>query len=284
MDELPLVNEIRDARRRIEEASPAGDHLQLVESSRMALSILERHHQRQPDLDFGTLPGDDILPPIAERWTHLADMALVDQTGDINQRLLARRSQLDGLADALRPLSKDERLYSSQLHELRHEQHELLKSPKYAEQMAEVARIAGLRDELYAELAPKQGRLAGVAPSRHMIETFQQQLAWIDTAVLDERGVTGWRAATIASSLLEVVQSCLAETGFSLPVPSPGVLPETPDPKQAEYWLQWTKDQRTEIMLLGEALNGQSMALQAEVDALDEQMRQLNQRLVEYLG
>ncbi len=284
MDELPLVSEIRDARRRLEEVSPASEHLQLIESARMALSILERHHQKQPDLDFGTLPGDDILPTVAERWIHLADIAIVDQVGTIDQRLLARRSQLDGLADALRPLSKDERLNSSQLHTLRHEQHELLKSPKYTEQMAEVARIAGLRDELYAELGPKQGRLAGVAPSRHMIQTFQQQLAWIDTAVLDENGVTGWRAATIASSLLEVVQSCLVETGFALPVPAPGVLPETPDPEQAEYWLQWTKDQRTEILLLGDALNGQSIALQAEVDALDEQMRQLNQRLVEYLG
>ena len=284
MDELPLVSEIRDARRRLDEVTPARDHLQLVESARMALAILERHHQKQPDLDFGTLPGDDILLPVAERWTHLADMAQVDPTGSITQRMLARRIQLDGLADALRPLEKDQRLYGSQLHELRHEQHNELKDPKYAEQMAEVARIAGLRDELYAEINPKQGRLAGVAPSRHMIETFQQQLAWIDTAVLDEHGVTGWRAAMVASSLLEVVQSCLAETGFALPVPSPGKLPDAPDPEQAEYWLEWTKDQRTEIRHLGEALNGQAIALQAEVDAINEKMRQLNQRLVDYLG
>jgi hypothetical protein len=76
----------------------------------------------------------------------------------------------------------------------------------------------------------------------------------------------------------------LVETGFALPIPSPGELPETPDPAQAEYWLQWTKDQRTEVMHLGEALNGQANALQAEVDMLDEEMRQLNQRLVDYLG
>lgn len=284
MDELPLVSEIRDARRRLEEASPASDHLQLVESARMALSILERHHQKQPDLDFGALPGHDILPTIAERWTHLADLAQVDQTGDITRRLLARRAQLDGLADALRPLSKDERRYSSQLNELRHDQHHQLRDPKYAEQMAEVARIAGKRDEIFADLNPRLGRLSGVAPSRHMIETFQQQLAWIDTAEHDEHGVTGWRAATIASSLLEVVQSCLAETGFSLPVPPPGDLPETPDPEQSVHWLEWTKTQRTEVLLLGEALNGQAIVLQAEVDALNEDLRQLNQRLVDYLG
>lgn len=284
MDELPLVSEIREARLRYEAVAGATNHLQLLQAAALSLDVLDREFRRTNRLTEGKLPGHDELLATAETFPQLADLATPGRAGQPSARLTEQRARLDAVVAALRPLSADERRYAGQLHDLKHDQNHLLKDPRYADAVAEVTRLSALRDAVLEQINPLQGRLTAVAPSRTVIQSFRSQLAWVEAPPEDPRGIAAWRAATIAIALLDVLADTLSHTGFELVVPEPTAMPESPSADDAERLLAWTQRQRDEVLGLGQALTAQATALQSEVDALHEQLRQHNQTLQDLLG
>ena len=283
MDALPLVSEIRDARRRHGAVQGAHDLLQRVEAARMALGVIERQHASHPGRTYKRLPGDDLFDDVSDRFTELADLATPARTTP-DRALPERRRVLDALAAALTPLATEERTAAERLHQLRHDQHHALKDPRYADAMATLNGIVAERDAVYAELTPKVQRVTAVGPSRHLMEHLRTELAWVEQPIEGNRAVAAYRAVAVATGLLDVLRRCLADTGFDLPVPPGLPQADAPDPDQADAQLDWVRTQLGEVANLEDALRAQSEELDAEVQALQRSMDHHNQRIEEMLG
>jgi hypothetical protein len=278
--ELPLVHEIQEARRRADVARDAQAHTQRLDVLLVTLRILARQQASRPDLPID-VPGQDLIDAIGARWEDLEDLTAT-RPPDVAGRL----DQAERLAHYLRPLAQGAHAAATQLHHLQHEQADLLKDPRYAEVVAEIQRVARARDDLRSELDPLLGQFANVGPSLTVIDTFLRQLDWV-TALAPERdalGVEGWRAASIAISLLETLRSCLDRAGFPIPVPADVALPAGPDPAESARLLGWVRELHAELRSLRHAVGEQADALKARIDDLSRQVAHQESVLLGWLG
>jgi hypothetical protein len=267
---FPLADEIESARQRAAEAGRAGVDLARAESAVVALDVLAHQLRHRPDALPESLPGASLVDEVAEHWPALCDLGASNpRAGDPpEQRVQARRSQLEAVRLALRPLARAAEAHALALHELQHRQRHALEAPAWAAAAQALATLRARRDDVAHRLAPVEHRLAVVRPVRAVLEPFTRRIAeaLAQRPTPDPTGALAWRTAHLARAVVESVQQVLAPVRLELPVPPPPAIPIRPpaDPQVADA-LWW------DIEGVQERLVELATALSAEADRLTEE-------------
>jgi len=283
--ELPLVEEIREARRLAEEAQDATVHYQQVQTVIASLGVLQRQAASLPSTDV-TIPGGELVEAMSERWSALADLPTIGPrpTQELLEQLRMRRQQMESASQLLQPIVEDAERRSGALHQLQHQQGHLLEDPKYSEQVAELQRLANDRAEARSRLDPLHHRLKGVEPAYKVVSSFAERL---DDMIREEMALPGaaaWRAALVARDLVSTLDGLLAELRLDVPHPAPLEVPDTPDPAHADELLDKARGVKAELDDLVVALKAEHEHLRGSVDALQERYDELTQQIVDRMG
>lgn len=201
---LPLVDEIREARRLSEESAAATRDISDLMTALTSLDLASS----------AALPGDEVLRRVQDRWpVYLGEPA---------PRADDRRDQLLEALAALQPISDAHPERAHHMGHLQEEQQEALKAPQYAEVVAELLAAGAERTAATHAMARLVGRVRLIDPLQTLLERF---LASLDTevaglqATADPRGIRAYRLQSVLTSYLHGVVQTLASLGLDVDVP-----------------------------------------------------------------
>lgn len=284
---FPLADEIESARQRAAEAGRAGVDLARAESAVVALDVLAHQLRSRPDALPASLPGAALIEEVAERWPSLCDLGAANPRASDppEQRVQARRSQLEAIRLALRPLAREAEAHGLALHALQHRQRHALEAPEWAAAAQALASLRARRDEVAHRLAPVEHRLAVVRPVRAVLDPFTTRIAEALQlrATPDPTGALAWRTAHLARAVVESVQQVLAPVQLELPVPPPPAIPSRP-PADAQiadalWWdIEGVQERLVELASAlsteAERLTREHASLAGDLAALDAQIHE----------
>lgn len=147
--ELPLKLEVAAAR----VAATRAETAMWLKTEADSLLSAFRTLQHGASSDGGRpaeLPGEEAIARGIASFDELAGLHDLQPSpaADLNQRLHARKLQLQALATTLAPIAAEHNALSRKVHQLQHQQMHLLKAPEYASIMAE---LTARSDERLAE-------------------------------------------------------------------------------------------------------------------------------------
>lgn len=285
--QLPLVEEIREARRRSQEAHDAHMHLGRVDNTLQMIGFVEAQLSAQPAFEEVPLPGDDLVEQLAERWPALTDLAAggprPGQT--VTTRLQLRRGQLEAAQQQLRPLAQEAPRRAQQLSGLQHEQRHLLEDPRWGEAVAELTGWNAEREATMQRLQPLNVQLSALRPAAQVVASFRERLA--EHAYIVEDGADAqqaWLAAVITRSLVESLNQAFAtlEVGVTLP-PSPEV-PSEPAQADIARLREQVSVAADALDRVGSTLDERTAVIGADAAALQERYEQLTRQIVDRMG
>lgn len=286
---LPLVDEIREARRLAEEAHLATMHLHRIDHALTSVDVMERQVRLRPTLE-GRIPGDDVLEVLVDSWPQLSDLAShAPRPGEpVPQQLVTRRAQLELARQVLRPLAAEAQARGAELHQMQHDQRHSLEDPRYAADVAELAEIGAERDRLALEMTPLNNRLALVEPAQGLLDTF---VARLDRSQLqgdreDPQGHLAWRAVHLARSFVESFHDVLERLHLEVPIPEAPEVPAHPSADAALCAAAWAEVERARAQLeeLQTILGEEGANLRRTRDAQQQRHEELTQRILERMG
>lgn len=286
---LPLVDEIREARRSAEEAHLAAMHVHRVQAGLISIGVMEQQLQVRPDLP-AKMPADEVIELLSESWPQLADLG--SHTGRPSDSLLhqlsVRRSQLELAIQVLRPLAAASDARSRELHALQHEQRHLLEDGRFADQIVRLGELGTERDRLAVEMTPFDSRLAMVEPALGMLASFVDRLSRDETQGTreDPHGHLAWRAMHLARSFVESFHAVLDHLHLEVQVPELPEIPPAPSADPAEQQRSWAEVERVRAVLaeLRAILGSQGAALRLERDARKQRHETLTRSILERMG
>lgn len=285
--DLPLVEEIRKARRLSEESRDATVHLQKVNVALTSVGIIEAQLSRGMVPD--ALPGEEILDELVDRWSQLADLHASDLSprAPYTERLAARKRQLQQAWTELKPLMDQSEYRAHHLGHLQEEQRELLKDPRWAQATAELHALGVEREQYARAIGPLRQRLSLVGPASTVVRSFQQriesELRQLEM-ISDPTGLTAWRALAVTEGMITGVADTLQNLGLEIPVPEPPRLPADRSELEADTVHTEVQHALTEISKLLDALDGQRVVLEAEERQVSVQLDTLTQAIVDRMG
>lgn len=285
---LPLVEEVRDARARAEESSRAAMQLHRIASALTSVHIVEQQVAQRPSLDV-VPPGAELVEELAEAWPQLEDLAgSGPRTSEhMAQQLAGRRAQLQLARQVLRPIANDAQARSNALHALQLQQRELIDTPEFASEVAELAAMGQERDQLATEIGPINTRLAMVEPARGLLRTFVQRLRDEERehgGAEDPGGVLAWRTAYVAHNLVDGLGEVLEQVQMDVPLPVAPDVPARPDPADAERLWGEIASVRAVLGELSEALEAEGAKLDATRDDKQGRHDALTRQILERMG
>jgi hypothetical protein len=283
--DLPLVDEIREMRRRAEESTDAHLHLTRVRAILNTLALLDRKLTGHPGVDI-ELPGDNLIEELCERWPALSDLTTIGPrpTQSFRERLRLRRQQMESAQQMLGPFARRQNELAEGLHELQHEQAHLLEDPKYAKAVAELGSIAAERDRVALELQPIHQY---VNTHRSMLKLAESFLARIDDTIAttgNRPGVSSVRAATIAGSLVDALAQVRDSLQLKVEVPEGLEVPDEIDPEQDDALFAEVDRIRSGIAATIEAIEAEIAAHEDNRAALQQQLEAVMRQLVDRMG
>lgn len=286
--QLPLFEEIREARRLAEESRDARIHLQRVGAALASVEILRSHLRRRPDLE-AELPGEDVLDLLVDRWPQLADLRAADlpPSSDLVSRLSVRLQQLRTAEQELRPLADDADHRSHHLSQLQEEQRALLGDPRYQEVVAELSEVGRQRERFVHELGPVRQRLALVEPASRLVTTFAGRLRELEADLRDGEGpdeVRAWRACSLMDGLCTGLAEVLDHLDLEIASPPAPPVPESIDRAEPDEALATLRELSRTMERLQETLAERRDALAAEQSRLQSQHDRLTRKLLDQLG
>lgn len=286
---LPLVDEIREARRAAEESHLAAMHLHRVQAALTSIDVTEKQLHLRADL-AARVPGDDVVDLLSEHWPQLADLASHGgrPADPLLHQLAARRGQLELALQVLRPLAADADGRARDLHALQHRQRHLLEDARYADDVVELGDLGLERDRLAVEMTPIDSRLAMVQPALGMLDIFVDKLSPEATRGdrPDPNGLLAWRAVHLAHSFVDSFQSVLAHLQLDVPVPEPPDLPSAPDPDPVAQERIWAEVERVRAVLaeLRAILAQEGETLGRARDTRKQRHEELTRLILERMG
>lgn len=284
---LPLVDEIREARRLAEESHLASMHVLRIESALTSIGVTEQQVRLRPDLP-ARVPGDEVIELLAEHWAQLSDLgsSAIRTTEPVLHQFAVRRAQLDLARQVLRPIANEGTDRGRRLHELQHAQRHALEDAEWSDDVAELSDYGLERDRLAVEMTPLDARLAMVDPARAMLDTFVATLRVERDQPSDPAGHRAWRAAHLARTFVDSFQNVLRHLQLEVSVPDPPPVPAAPSADPAAQSLLWADVDQVRRLLgeLGGILAREGQALRAERDAKKLRHEALTRIIVERMG
>ncbi|MBN2798436.1 MAG: hypothetical protein JXX28_04750 [Deltaproteobacteria bacterium] len=283
--QLPLVEQIREARRLAEEAAAAFKDFNMLGATLTTIEILELRLARFTSLKTD-IPGTSLVAEVSARWDELGWMQGQIPSGDTpfevalpRQRALVEsaRSHLKDLAD-----TSEERTHH--LAHLQEEQQALLAAPVYAQAVEDLRTIGAEREVAAHAIGPLRHRLSLVEPSRavisHLRGKLDQELELLQRRP-DDKGVHRARTVSMMHTILDSLGAMLKQQGLELALPA---MPEVT-----------VSTEVADILSAGAALNQELGELLADFNTLGErlgreeaeiarQLDRLTKQLVERLG
>jgi len=176
MQALPLRDEVREARRRSKEAEAAMTLSQQVGIALSAVSVTERQ-VRGMDVDDVELPGGELVKQAIEAYPELAGLADIapDPQAPLLKRLEQRRVQLRTIDQVIRPLASQLEERAHKVHELQHEQYQILQKPEYEELREQLNTRHATRSRCNMALGRLRGRRQSLMPAERAVEMFLPQ-------------------------------------------------------------------------------------------------------------
>jgi hypothetical protein len=285
--DLPLADEIREARRRAEEATDAAMQLMRLGITLQALGMVETQLARVPDPGI-ELPGDDLVEQMADRWPALADLrsAMPNPAAPYLARLQARRMQLESARQVLRPLAEGQGELAARLARLQHEQQHALAAPQYAADVAELAAMAKDRERLARDLQPVNRLLQIVEPAVGILSGFEAKLAeaLADARRPDPTGFRAWHASHLANGLLEGLSASLGQLEIGVRIPTTSPPPEQPSPELAEQLITRVESTLEAIRTLREDMSRQAERVRRDSADMTATYERLTRHIVERMG
>jgi len=281
--DLPLVDQVREARRLAEEARDAVAHSRSIQ---VALSYVDAA-ATSADAGIDTeVPDDGLIAALSERWPQLADLAVAGPrpTQPLREQLRLRRLQFEAARQVLAPIVSDAARRGEAMAALQHEQHHLLEDPRYAEAVAELVALGAERDTVRAALTPLASRAPAFEICARVIGVFVDRLDWALENELPQPGVTAYRAGLTCHAALEALPSVLAQYKLDYQAPSLIAVPDAPDPAGAAELLAAVRRARDELHALRETFLAEHAPVAAELKRVQAQYDDLTQQIVDRMG
>ncbi len=285
--DLPLVEEIREARRLSDESRDATLHLQRVNVALASVDIIQS--QLGGGLTHHELPGEEILDLLVERWPQLSDLRAADLSprAPYPERLTARRRQLQQAWTEIKPLMDQSEVRAHHLGHLQEEQRELLEDPKWAAATAELHALGVEREQYARAIGPLRQRLSLVSPAWTVVHAFEQrieaeyrQLEMIS----DPTGLTTWRALAVTEGMLGSVAEAIHSLGLEIPVPEAPSVPASYDEVDRDSVRERIGRALQELGGLLDSLHRQRVILESEEQQVSKQLDALTQAIVDRMG
>ncbi len=284
---LPLVEEIREARRLAEEATDASMQLIGIGVALQTIAMIETQMARTADPGI-PVPGDDVVDGLAERWPSLGDLPAMmpPPNAPYLARLQARRSQLDGARKVLKPVAEDQSAHAQRLARLQHEQRHILGAPQYAVEMAALSEVAKAREGLARDLEPMNRLIQTVTPAIGVILGFEARLGeTLHASRSEDPGGHGvWRAAHIAYGLLQGLAATLNPLELGIRIPSVPPPPSEPDAASAEVLHDRLAGTVQVVRALREDMEREVARVRRESSELTETYERLTRKIVDRMG
>lgn len=286
---LPLVDEIREARRLAEEAHQAAMQLHRIESALTSIDVMEQQVRLRPTLE-APIPAQETVNELAERWPQLSDLASHGgRAGEpLLHQLAARRAQLELALQVLRPLAQEAHERAQRLHALQHEQRHLLEDARYTDDVVELSDLGLERDRLALELTPLNSRLTLIEPACGMLDSFVDRLSRqaIQGDEGDPHGIYAWRAVHLARTFVESFHTVLQHLELEIPVPEPPEIPLAPNADEEAIAGCWAEVERVRQVLteLRGILTREGEALRRERDTRQLRHEELTRLILERMG
>lgn len=287
MEQLPLVEEIREARRLSEEAHQAQLHIARVDAGLQSIAIVAQQHASHPRIQ-PPCPAAELVVEIADVWPQFNSLADAGPRPDdsYTTQLAKRRSQLKLCQQMLSPLTHDAQRRAQVLAELQHRQRHELEAPKWAEEVARLGKMGQERDKLVRDLTPLKQRIALTNPAAEMLSAF---VARLDGEIEaqdkpDDNGRQAWRAASMAKSIISTLATLLVRLQLEIAIPEPPTLPEKPDPSANQQLWQEVIRTRRELADLHQIVGKEAKALIRQADECTRRFEELTNLLKERMG
>lgn len=212
---LPLADEVREARAKLERATAAGIAVSKLSSELMQVRLIAQQLADHPDV---ALPFNEpsILTELSEQWPQLEDLAAASPSTAANPAagLAMREAQLDLALSTLRPIAAETESLSATMHRLQHKQEHYITDPAWAPLAAELQALDAERASLQAKLNELSQQLLALQPVTTVLVSFIERLgAMLPTLSGDLVGATdaigAWRTAVIASSFVDTVHQVM---------------------------------------------------------------------------
>ena len=275
---LPLVEEVREARRLADESQLASLQLNRISAALVAISLLT---EKPSSLD-SEIPGRDIVEELAEEWPALSDLEAIGPRAsqDFRAQLFSRQTQLRSAEALLRSVADDLSRRSGELHELQHRQRHLLEDPRYARDVAELGAIGAERGQVDQSLQPLKHRQVLLVPAlevaTHLTSQLSERLANCDGTALT------MQLPFFANGVLDGLRLMMTHLKLATPLPEnlPTDLTDYPDGDP----LPATRDLMTELEALRTSLLTVTGEVNDRVHALEERHAELTAVLLERMG
>lgn len=285
--ELPLAEEIRDVRRRAEEATEAQMQLMNVGIALQALGMIETHLARVPEPDI-ELPAEALVEQMADRWPALADLraGMPSPAAPYLARLQARRMQLESARQVLRPLAEAQGDLARRLHRLQTEQQAALAAPQYAADVAELSAAAKERERLARDLQPIDRVLKLMEPTIRILAEFEGRLrdALAEAQTSDPTGMRAFRAAHLCHGLLQGLSTSLGQLELGIQVPSMAPPPAQPSPEGQQELVSRVAEAVDAIRALREDMERNSERARRDYAEMAAVFDRLTRQMVERMG
>lgn len=268
MDQLPLADEIREARRLCDEAQAAHAHLLRLQALMTSLRLLESDAVRDPDLAVD-VPGDDVLDSLRETWPQLRDLR-EPPTHNTLELIRSRKLVAQSASHLLQPFHADSNARHAALHHLQQQQQLQVQGPEHAELVAEVRRLQARRETVEAELRFSRQRLETLDPLCALVRRVLQDTERL-AGEAEGPGVLEAVIQVVAMQL-DALRSYFQAQGLSVRLPAA--------PTSREDLAAIADRLRRMLDELGE----EEGPLRARIDALDTEYRALTEKVLGMAG
>ncbi len=284
--DLPLVEEIREARRLADEAQSAAIFQQRIHNALTAVAVVQRQLASLPSEAGVAIPADELIDALAEQWRQLSDLPAAGPRAmhSVAERLRMRRMQLEAADQLISPIARESEARSHHLAHLQQAQQQALADPKFASAVAELQRVGVERERTRVQLEPLKMKMQAIDPSTRVVRSFVEHLDQVIASDMPIPGAAAWRAGVVARDLAAAVDGLLHELHFEVSHPVPPTIPDAPSVEDADATMAaaiQTRDALTELLA---ALEGEHAQLSVAMTSLQERYDGLTQQIVDRLG
>jgi hypothetical protein len=232
--EVPLLQEIREARSLSEQASAAQSDLTQIGSVLQSLQVVALQSRARPHLQLD-LPGSELVLDLRARWPYPDE----DSSLSFDARLDQRSANLRGLTQILQPMANVAVTCAQRLANLQHRQQHLLAAPEFSELVAKMQAVGREREALQSSMLPIQQQESRIKPAAATVATLlvdlTSQLSRRDEP--DPRGLVAFRAVHVAAGIVGALRAAVVGLTLEIRLPDLLLVPVQPDPERcADHW------------------------------------------------
>lgn len=283
--QLPLVAQIREARRLAEEANAAYRDFNMLGSTLTTIDLLELRLARIPAMQTD-VPGLAHVAEVAARWPELAWMIsqIPGENTAYGVALQRQRALVEAARAHLKELADTSEERNHRLAHLQEDQQEALAAPQYADAVEELRAIGAEREVVAHAIGPVRQRHSLVEPVRQVTERLRGELAR-EVATLagedDSRGIYRARAVHMMETVLDALTSMMSQQNLQIRVPQMPAL-GADAPRQAILSAASAVDAELHEILVDFSTLGERLA--REESEVSARLERLTQALLERLG